>query len=134
MSNKRKEIADHFYSGSSVDEQILSQLTLERICQDMADFYTEFYNRLGPGVIVYSPEAEKEEDSMYYLSVNQLIAAQDDFRKEGIEGPTEVMRKAILKAETVNPAKEALFIINDTDKMALLHYNKENPISGPIKA
>jgi hypothetical protein len=44
------------------------------------------------------------------------------------------MRKAILKAETLNPSKESLFIINDTDKMALLHYNKENPISGPIKA
>jgi hypothetical protein len=134
MSDKRKEISDRFYSGTSVDEQILAQLTIERICQDMSDFYTEFYGRMGPGVIVYSPEAEKEEDSMYYLTVDQLIAAQNDFRKEGSEGPSEVMRKAILKAETLNPSKESLFIINDTDKMALLHYNKENPISGPIKA
>lgn len=134
MSSKRKEIADRLYSGASADEQILAQLTLERICHDMADFYTEFYNRLGPGVIVYSPEAKEDSDSMYYLTVDQLIAAQNDFRKEEVEGPTEVMRKAILKAETLNPAREALFIINDSNKMALLHYNKENPITGPIKA
>lgn len=117
-----------------MEEQILTQLTVERICQDMADFFVEFYHRLGPGVIVYAPKAEKEEDSMFYLTVDQIIAAQNDFRKEGMDGPTEVMQRAIAKAEAINPDKEALFIINDDDKMALLHYHREKPLAGPVKA
>lgn len=134
LNDKRKELTDKLFSKTSVEEQILAQLTIERICSDMADFYTEFYGRLGPGVIVYAPGAEKEEDSMFYLTADQIIAAQEDMRKADQDGPAEVMRKALVKAETINPEKEALYIINDDNKMALLHYNKEKPLTGPIKA
>jgi hypothetical protein len=27
-----------------------------------------------------------------------------------------------------------LFIINDDDKMALLHYHRDKPLAGPVKA
>lgn len=134
MDNKRKELTDNLFSKTSVEEQVLTQLTIERICADMADFYTEFYGRLGPGVIVYMPQAAEEENSMFYLTADQIIAAQEDMRKENQDGPAEIMRKALVKAETVDPAKEALYIINDDNKMALLHYNKEKPLTGPIKA
>lgn len=135
MTDKRKELSDALYgSASSIEEQILTQITIERICVDMADFFTKFYKEWGPGAIVYIPDAADEKNSMFYLTVDQLIAAQDDFRKEGMEGPEEVMRKTIVQAERVNVEKEALFLIQDNNKMALLHYNREKPIPGPIKA
>lgn len=135
MTDQRKEMKDRLFSADKpVEEQVLIQLTIERICADMADFFTQFYARLGPGVIVYIPNAKNEENSMFYLTVDQLIAAQNDLRSNDMDGPTEVMQKAIAKAEAINPDKEALFIIQDDNKMALLHYNKENPLKGAIVA
>jgi hypothetical protein len=135
MTDIKKEMTDKLYgASSSMEEQILAQLTIERICEDMADFYAEFYGRLGPGVIVYAPTAEKEEDSMFYLTADQLIGAQEDLRKNGDDGTVEVLRKALVKAETIDSSKEALFIINDDSKIALLYYNREKPLTGPVKA
>jgi len=110
----------------------LTQLTIERICADMCDFYERFYAHEGPGAMVYIPDAEKDEDSMFFLPVSQLIAAIDDLSSKEQEGPAEVMRKAVVKAETLNPNKEALFIIQDKEHLALVHYNREKSVSGPI--
>lgn len=135
MTDRRKELSEKLYgSASSMEEQVLTQLTIERICADMADFFTKFYKEWGPGAIVYIPTAKEEKNTMFYLTVDQLIAAQEDFRKEGLEGPEEVMRKTIVQAERVNVNKEALFLIQDDNKMALLHYNREKPLPGPISA
>ena len=95
----------------------------------MCDFYEKFYAQEGPGVIVYVPDAEKEEDSMFFLSVDCLISAVDDLSRQESEGPAEVMRKAIARAEALNPGKEALFIIQDKEHMALVHYNGEKSAS-----
>jgi len=43
-----------------------------------------------------------------------------------MEGPAEVMQKAIARAEMVDPAKESLFIIQDKDQMSLIHYKHDN--------
>ena len=98
----------------------------------MCDFYERFYAQEGPGAIVYVPNAEKEEDSMFFLSVDCLISAVDDLSRQESEGPAEVMRKAIARAEALDPGKEALFIIQDKEHLALVHYNREKSVSGPI--
>ena len=36
--------------------------------------------------------------------------ALNDFNSRDMEGPAEVMKKAIVRAETVDPSKESLFI------------------------
>jgi len=134
MKDRRKELSDKLYGDAPVEEQVLVQLTVERICADMANFFTEFYNNYGPGAIVYSPQAKEEKNTMFYLTVDQLIAAQEDLRKEDMDGPCEVMQKAVAKAESLNVQTQALFIINDQDKMALLLYDRNKPVSGPVKA
>jgi hypothetical protein len=130
MNNQRKKLLSKLnLANPAPEERILTQLTIERICADMCDFYEKFYAQEGPGTIVYVPDAEKEEDSMFFLSVDCLISAVDDLSRQELEGPAEVMRKAIARAEALDPDKEALFIIQDKEHMALVHYNREKSAS-----
>ena len=108
------------------DEKKLFQLTIERICADMCEFYYKFYHNDGPGAMVYVPNHEDEKKSMFYLTVNHLINALDDFNKRDMEGCADVMKKAIARAEEIDPTKESLFIIQDKEKMSLIHYKHDN--------
>jgi hypothetical protein len=64
---------------------------------------------------------------MFYLPLEALMNALNDFNSRDMEGPADVMKKAIVRAETVDPSKESLFIIQDKDQMSLIHYKHENP-------
>ena len=133
MTNRRKELLSRLYlANPSQSEQALIQLTIERICADMVDYYTVFYCNEGPGAMVYLPHAKEEKDSMFYLTVPHMISALDDFKRKEMEGPDEIMQKAIARAEALDVTKEALFIIQDEKQMSLIHYNLEKPITGPI--
>ena len=59
---------------------------------------------------------------MFYLSVNNLITAVDDLNKNDMEGAADVMKQAITRSEKLDPDKEALFIIQDSKQMSLVHY------------
>ena len=91
----------------------------------MCEFYYKFYHNDGPGVIVYAPEQKDEEKSMFYLPIDNLKIAIDDLNKAGNEGAADVMKKAILRAEKIDPDKEAIFIIQDSKQMSLIHYKKD---------
>ena len=69
---------------------------------------------------------------MFYLSVPHMINALDDFKNKEMDGPAEIMQKAIARAEALEPDKEALFIIQDDKQMSLIHYNIEKPNMGPL--
>jgi hypothetical protein len=131
MTSRRKELLSKLrLSNPTEEEKVLAQLTIERICADMCDFFESFYAQEGPGAMVYVPKAEKEEDSMFYLTVPHMINALDDFKRQEMEGPAEVMQKAITRGEALNPLKEALFIIQDEKEMSLVHYKREQPTEG----
>ena len=104
------------------DEKKLFQLTIGRICADMCEFYYKFYHNDGPGAMVYVPNHEDEKKSMFYLTVNNLITAVDDLNSKNLDGAADVMKKAIVRAEKLDPDKEALFIIQDDKEMSLVHY------------
>ena len=112
-------------SAKSETEQKMIKLTVERICADMADFYRGFYSNEGPGAIIYVPMADAD-DSMFYLTVECLMNALNDFNSRDMEGPADVMKKAISRAESLDPEKESLFIIQDKDQMSLIHYKHDN--------
>ena len=88
----------------------------------MCDYYFKFYHNEGPGAMVYVPEHEDEKKSMFYLTVDNLITAVDDLNKRDMEGAADVMKQAITRAEKLDPDKEALFIIQDSKEMSLVHY------------
>ena len=108
------------------DEATLMKLTVERICADMCDFFKKFYKNEGPGVMVYVPDAVDEEKSMFYLNLEELKLAVNDLNKRDMSGVADVMRNALNRAESVEPEKEALFIIQDKEKMSLIHYKVDS--------
>ena len=110
---------------SETEEKMLT-LIIERICADMADFYEKFFNAQGPGVVIYAPD--NTENSMYYMSTKELIVALEDLSSRGIDGAAEVMRKAIAKAESIDPERDALFIIEDKKGLKLFHFKREEMI------
>jgi len=126
MTNRRNKLLKKLI-GTAIgeDEKKLYQLTIERVCADMCDFYTKFHNNEGPGAMVYVPTHEDEKKTMFYLTVNNLITAVDDLTKNNLEGAADVMKKAIIRAEKLDPDKEALFIIQDEKEMSLVHYKKD---------
>tara|TARA_B100000900_G_scaffold225827_1_gene191671 strand:+ start:4048 stop:4452 length:405 start_codon:yes stop_codon:yes gene_type:complete len=125
--SRRNELLKKLMQGAiGTDEEKLYRLTIERICADMCDFYLKFHKNEGAGAIVYVPDHEDEKKSMFYLTVNHLINALDDFNKRDMEGCADVMKKAIARAEEIDPTKESLFIIQDKEKMSLIHYKHDN--------
>ena len=126
MTNRRNKLLKKLI-GTAIgeDEKKLYQLTIERVCADMCDFYTKFYSNEGPGAMVYVPTHEDENKSMFYLTVNNLFTAVDDLTKNDLEGAADVMKKAIIRAEKLDPDKEALFIIQDEKELSLVHYKRD---------
>ena len=98
----------------------------------MCDFFERFYEQEGPGAMVYVPRAEDDKDTMFYLTVPHMISALDDFKRQEMEGPAEVMQKAIARGEALDPTKEALFIIQDEKQMSLIHYKRDSESAGPF--
>ncbi len=128
MTERRnKMISKLMLSAPSDTEQTMMKLVMERICIDMCEFFAKFYALEGPGAVIYVPDAGDPKDSMFYLPLEALMNALNDFNSRDMEGPAEVMKKAIVRAETVDPSKESLFIIQDKDQMSLIHYKHENP-------
>jgi hypothetical protein len=107
----------------------MTQLVIERICADMCDFYEKFYGNEGPGAIVYLPRVEDPDKSMFYLTVGALMEAQSDFMSRDMEGPANVMKSAIARAESINPKTAGLFIIQDDKEMSLICYKRDQSLA-----
>jgi hypothetical protein len=126
MTDRRQQrINKLMKSAPTEEEQKMIKATIERICVDMAEYFRGFHSIDGPGAIVYVPDAP-EKDSMFYLPVEALMNALNDFNSRDMEGPADVMKKAITRAEMIDPSKESLFIIQDKEQMSLIHYKHDN--------
>lgn len=126
MTDRRNKMLEQLQKANSSEaEQKMIKLVIERICKDMCDFFTKFYGVEGPGAMVYVPDAS-EDESMFYLPLDSLMNALNDFNSRDMEGPADVMKKAISRAESLDPEKESLFIIQDKDQMSLIHYKHDN--------
>jgi len=127
MTDRRQKLVKKLLKANpSESEQKMATLIIERILADMADFYEKFFNAEGPGVIVYAPD--NTENTMYYMNTKELITGLEDLSSRGIDGAAEVMRRAITKAESIDPEKEALFIIEDKKGLKLFHFKREEMI------
>ena len=128
MANRKQKLVQKLLKANpSENEEKMLTLIIERICADMADFFEKFFNAEGPGVVVYAPE--NTENSMYYMTTKELITALEDLSSRKIDGAAEVMRKAIAKAESIDPEREALFIIEDKRGLKLFHFKREEMIN-----
>ena len=104
-------------------EEKLLKLSIERIVADQAEYYRKFYENEGPGAMVFMPQKE-DKDSMFYLTVDLLIKAVNGANNNELHG-VEHLRKAISIAESLDPEKEALFILQDKDDIQLFHFKTD---------
>ena len=127
MTDRRQKLVKKLLKAnpSETEEKMLT-LIIERICADMADFYEKFFAAQGPGVVVYAPDST--QNTMYYMTTKELITGLEDLTSRGIEGAADVMRRAIAKAESIDPEREALFIIEDKKGLKLFHFKREEMI------
>ena len=124
MTDRRQKLVKKLLKANpSENEEKMLTLIIERICADMADFYEKFFAAQGPGVVVYAPD--NTQNTMYYMTTKELITGLEDLTSRGIEGAADVMRRAIAKAESIDPEKEALFIIEDKKGLKLFHFKGE---------
>ena len=127
MTDRRQKLLKKLLKNNpSENEEKMATLIIERILADMSDFYEKFFKAEGPGVIVYAPDST--ENTMYYMTTKELITGLEDLSSRGIDGAADVMRKAIAKAESIDPEKEALFIIEDKKGLKLFHFKREEMI------
>ena len=127
MTDRKQKLVQKLLKANPTEnEEKMLTLVIERICADMADFFEKFFNAEGPGVVIYAPE--NTENSMYYMNTKELITGLEDLSSRGIDGAAEVMRKAIAKAESIDPEREALFIIEDKKGLKLFHFKREEMI------
>ena len=127
MTDRRQKLVKKLLKANpSENEEKMVTLIIERILADMADFYEKFFAAEGPGVIVYAPD--KAENSMYYMTTKELITGLEDLSSRGIDGAADVMRRAIAKAESIDPERDALFIIEDKKGLKLFHFKREEMI------
>ena len=127
MTDRRQKLVKKLLKANpSESEEKMATLIIERILADMAAFYEKFFNAEGPGVIVYAPD--NTQNTMYYMTTKELITGLEDLSSRGIDGAAEVMRRAIAKAESIDPEKEALFIIEDKKGLKLFHFKREEMI------
>ena len=134
MTNRRNKLLKKLLrTVTGEDEAKLLQLTIERICADMCEFYSEFHKKEGAGAMVYVPDALDEKKSMFYLTVDHLMNALNDFNNRDMTGVADVMKKAITRAEQIDPKKESLFIIQDQEKMTHVHYKHDTAGADFIK-
>lgn len=128
MTNRRNKLLTRMLKTMSGEtEEKLLKLTVERIIADQADYYRKFYKNEGPGVVVFMPQKD-EKDSMFYLTVDRLISAVNDANNNDLHG-AEHLKKAISLAESINPEKEAIFLLQDAKDIQLFHFktDEENP-------
>ena len=127
MTDRRQKLVKKLLkTNPSENEEKMLTLIIERICADMADFYEKFFAAQGPGVVVYAPD--NTQNTMYYMTTKELITGLEDLSSRGIDGAAEVMRKAIAKAESIDPERDALFIIEDKKGLKLFHFKREEMI------
>ena len=127
MTDRRQKLVKKLLKANpSENEEKMLTLIIERICADMADFYEKFFAAQGPGVVIYAPD--NTQNTMYYMTTKELITGLEDLTSRDIEGAANVMRRAISKAESIDPEKEALFIIEDKKGLKLFHFKREEMI------
>ena len=126
-SRRNKLLLKMLETTTGETEEKLLKLSIERIVADQAEYYKKFYKNEGAGAMVFMPQ-KKDKDSMFYLTVDLLIKAVNDAINKELGG-VEHLRKAISIAESLDPEKEALFILQDKDDIQLFHFktDEKNP-------
>ena len=89
--------------------------TIKFILGDMCVQYLKFWEAEGPGVMVFQPQ--DKERSMFFLTLEEIHAAQEDAERSNKDDLGESFRRILNAAQKIKPQENAGFIINDKEGM-----------------
>jgi hypothetical protein len=101
--------------GNDFDETKARMLdaTIRLILGDMGQHYCKFWEHEGPGVMVFQPENMSK--SMFFLTLKELHAAQEECEKDNNGDLAETFRRILEAAQKIDPAEKAGYLINDKE-------------------
>ena len=124
MSRREKLIASVI--GPELDQEKAKMLdtTLRLILGDMGQMFSKFWEAEGPGVMCFQPE--QVEKSMFYLTLKELHAAQEECEREDNGDLAETFRRILQAAQKIDPEESAGYILNDKEgiRFVAVDYNK----------
>lgn len=120
MNSRREKLLSSVLNSYSEGQSVENlDAVLRLILADMGQFFLEFHQADGPGVMVFQPQSQ--EASMFYMPV----AALHEWREDYPEGAKEIQR--IIDASIkINPLEQAGYVIVDDKgfRFLILDYNK----------
>lgn len=124
MNRREKLLASVI--GPELEEEKAKMLntTVSFILGDMGNMFSKFWDTEGPGVMCFQPE--QVERSMFYLTLKELHAAQEECERENNGDLAETFRRILQAAQKIDPEEKAGYILNDKEGIRYLEvdYNK----------
>ena len=126
MNRREKLIASVIGPELDEDKAKMLDTTLKLILGDMSNVFTKFWETEGPGVMCFQPE--QMERSMFYLTLKELHAAQEECEREDNGDLAETFRRILQAAQKIDPEEKAGYVLNDKEGIRYLEidYNKES--------
>lgn len=115
MNRREKLIASVI--GPEMDETKARMLdaTVRLILGDMGQQYSKMWECEGPGVMVFQPQ--NKERSMFFFTLKEMHAAQEECEKSNDGDMAESFRRILGAAQKIDPNEKAGYIINDNEGM-----------------
>jgi len=115
MNRREKLIASVI--GPEMDETKARMLdaTVRLILGDMGQQYSKMWECEGPGVMVFQPQ--NKERSMFFFTLKEMHAAQEECEKSNEGDMAESFRRILGAAQKIDPSEKAGYIINDDEGM-----------------
>jgi len=124
MNRREKLIASVI--GPELDETKAKMLdaTVRLILGDMGEHYSKMWSCEGPGVMVFQPENMAR--SMFFLTLKELHAAQEECERENNGDMAETFRRILEAAQKIDPEEKAGYLINDKEGLRYceIDYNR----------
>ena len=92
--------------------------TIKLILGDMGEQYCQMWEHEGPGVMVFQPD--NSERSMFFLTLKEMHAAQEECERSNDGDMAETFRRILSAAQKIDPLEKAGYIINDGQGMRYL--------------
>jgi len=115
MNRREKLIASVI--GPEMDETKARMLdaTVRLILGDMGQQYSKMWECEGPGVMVFQPQ--NKERSMFFFTLKEMHAAQEECEKSNDGDMAESFRRILGAAQKIDPSEKAGYIIHDDEGM-----------------
>ena len=124
MNRREKLIASVI--GPEMDKKKAKMLdaTVKLVLGDMGQHYCKLWEYEGPGVMCFQPE--NKERSMFYMTLKELHAAEEECERDNNGDLAETFRRVLAAAQRIDPQEKAGYLINDQAGIRYLEidYNK----------